>query len=57
VPFHQQQPKALVEDMDWGYGHWEMGNQGNNMVAVNQPVNQENGNNSLPNVVDMEEDL
>jgi hypothetical protein len=57
VPFHQQQPEALVEDMDWGDGHWAMGNHGNNMVAVNQPDNQENGNNVLPIAVDMEEDL
>jgi hypothetical protein len=34
-----------------------MGNHGNNMVAVNQLDNQQNGNNVLPIAVDMEEDL
>jgi hypothetical protein len=51
VPFHQQQPEAPVEDMDWGDGHWAMENQANNMGAVNEPINQDE------NAVDMEEDL
>jgi hypothetical protein len=46
-----------VEDMDWGDDHWAMGNHGNNLIGVNQPKNQVNGNNVLPNAIEVDEDM